>query len=69
MPEQNTVKKSFATPKRKQSKLETANEMWKAAFQIKMARFKSQNPDLSESEIEAVTVDYFRALTRAKSAW
>jgi len=48
--------------KMKQTSLETANEMYKDAFKIKMHTFAEKNPHLSEKELQAMTADYFRSL-------
>jgi hypothetical protein len=47
---------------RKQTNLETANEMYKAAFTIKKQKFASADPKLSEAELNRKTADYFRHL-------
>lgn len=47
---------------RKQTSLETANEMFKAAFLVKKTRFAEQNPHLTDEEINKKTAQYFREL-------
>jgi hypothetical protein len=49
--------------------LETANEMFKAAFIIKKIRFAHQNPGLTKHELLEMTAAYFRKLAESKSAW
>lgn len=46
------------------TKLETANAMYKAAFSIKKHKFTLQQPKLSESEIYELTVRYFQNLPK-----
>lgn len=55
-----------APSKRKQSSLETANEMFKDAFAMKRMRFAEANPDLSEEELNKKTAEYFRKLSEKK---
>jgi hypothetical protein len=57
----------IAPSSRKQTNLETANEMFKAAFLIKKERFAKLNPDLSEKELYQKTVAYFHKLSENKS--
>jgi hypothetical protein len=47
---------------RKQTNLETANEMYKAAFIVKKQKFTQENPKLSDAELNRKTADYFRRL-------
>lgn len=49
-------------PPQKQTSLETANEMFKAAFLVKKTRFSQENPHLSEEELNKMTALYFRRL-------
>ena len=58
-----------APPPRKQTSLETANEMWKDAFLIKKTRFATENPGLSDEELTKMTAAYFRKLSERKSEW
>ena len=46
-----------------QSSLETANEMFKAAFNVKKNKFSQENPKLSDSELNIKTAQYFRGLS------
>ena len=48
--------------KERQTSLETANEMYKAAFLMKKERFAKENPQLSEKELLEFTSAYFRNL-------
>ena len=56
-------------PRRKQSSLETANEMWKDAFLVKKTKFASENPGLSDEELTKMTAAYFRKMGESKSKW
>lgn len=47
---------------RKQTNLETANEMYKAAFTVKKQKFAQENPKLTEAELNRKTAEYFRHL-------
>lgn len=49
-------------PLKKQTNLETANEMFKAAFLVKKTRFAQENPHLTEDELNKMTALYFRKL-------
>lgn len=53
---------SKKAPTQKQTSLETANEMFKAAFLVKKTRFAEQNPHLTEEELNKKTALYFREL-------
>lgn len=52
------------TPPQKAYKLEIANEMFKTAFQIKKHKFRLESPELSESEVQQKTADYFKNLPK-----
>jgi phage antirepressor YoqD-like protein len=52
--------------RRKQTSLETANQMYKDAFFIKKTRFSHEHPELSNEELTKLTVDYFRKLNAEK---
>ncbi len=52
--------------RRKQSSLETADEMFKAAFILKKTRFADEDPQLSEQELNKKTAEYFRSLGEKK---
>ena len=47
---------------RKQTNLETANEMYKAAFLVKKTRLASQHPELTEEQLNQRTAEYLRNL-------
>lgn len=52
------------SPRKKQANLETANQMWKDAFAVKKMKFQIENPHLSEKEIQNLTVEYFKNLSK-----
>lgn len=52
--------------RKRQSNLETANEMYKAAFIIKKGRFAQMNTNFSEKELLEKTAEYFRQLNERK---
>lgn len=47
--------------KRKQTNLETADQMFKDAFLVKKTRFSHLYPERSDSELHKMTVDYFKS--------
>lgn len=49
----------------RQTSLETANEMFKAAFALKKARFLAENPELSEAELAKKTSEYFKKISES----
>ena len=49
---------------KKQTSLETANEMYKMTFLVKKQKFSLQFPCLSESELQNKTVQYFLELQK-----
>ena len=49
---------------RKATKLEIANELYRAAFRVKRQRFKEKFPDRTSHEIDTLTKGYFRELPR-----
>ena len=51
------------SPLKRQTNLETVNEMYKTAFLIKKERFTFENPELSDKEIFDLTLSYFRGLS------
>ncbi len=53
-------------PLRKQTNLETADQMFKDAFLVKKTRFSHLHPDLSESELHQKTLTYFHKLSENK---
>jgi hypothetical protein len=53
----------LSSPKR-QSNLETANEMYKMAFLVKKNKFSREFPKLTESEILQKTMKYFKELPK-----
>lgn len=53
--------------RKKQTSLETANEMFKNAFQIKKMKFYNENSKLSDDELNAMTATYFKKMHKAKS--
>ena len=53
----------------KPTRLEMADQMFKDAFLVKKTRFSHLHPELSEAELQKMTVDYFKKLNREKSAW
>jgi len=53
--------------KKKQSNLETADQMWKDAFLIKKTRFSHLHPELSEKQLHKMTVEYFKKLNEEKT--
>lgn len=48
---------------KKQSSLETANEIFKMAFLIKKAKFSSSDPNLTDSQLNQKTALYFRKIS------
>ncbi len=48
--------------KRKWTHLEVADQMFKDAFLIKKTRFSHLHPDLSDEELQKMTVEYFKKL-------
>jgi hypothetical protein len=48
--------------KRKQTNLETADQMFKDAFLVKKTRFSHLHPELSDEELHRLTAEYFRKL-------
>ena len=59
------MKKTTAPPQR-QASLETANEMFKAAFAVKKTKLGKKNPELSEAELNAQTAQYFRRIAESE---
>jgi hypothetical protein len=53
-------------PQKRQSSLETANEMYKAAYQVKKMRFAEKNPQLTDQELNILTAKYFCAMDEGK---
>ena len=53
--------------RQKQSSLETANEMFKNAFQLKKMKFYQENSKLSDDELNIMTANYFKSLNKAKA--
>ncbi len=51
---------------KKQTNLETANQMWKDAFAVKKMKFQTENSHLSEKEVQNLTVEYFKALHKPR---
>ena len=51
---------------RRQTNLETANQMFKDAFLVKKTRFAHLYPELSDSELHKMTAEYFRRLNESK---
>jgi phage-related protein len=45
-----------------QKNLQMMNEMYKAAFRVKMQKIADENPNLSEKELLEMTAAYFRNL-------
>lgn len=60
------MKKMKPQPANQQSSLETANEMFKTAFQVKKSRIKTLNPDLSDEDLNKKTALYFRNLSESQ---
>lgn len=60
------MKKMKPQPTNQQSSLETANEMFKAAFQVKKSRIKTLNPELSDEDLNKKTALYFRNLSESQ---
>ncbi len=58
---------SFLPLKKKQTKLETADAMFKDAFLIKKARFSNLQPELTEAELIKRTAAYFKKLNEEKN--
>ena len=54
--------------RRKQTSLETANQMFKDAFLVKKTRFSHLHPELSDQELHKLTAEYFRKLNEAKNS-
>lgn len=52
---------------KKQTKLETADQMFKDAFLIKKTRFSHLYPHLSKEDLHLMTVAYFKKLNTEKS--
>lgn len=48
--------------RKKPTKLEIANELYKFAFRVKRQKFKERFPERSADEIEALTKQYFLKL-------
>ena len=48
--------------KRKQTKLEMADQMFKDAFLVKKTRFSHLHPELSDDELSKMTANYFKKL-------
>lgn len=48
--------------KRKQTKLEMADQMFKDAFLVKKTRFSHLHPELSDEELNKMTANYFKKL-------
>lgn len=48
--------------KRKQTNLETADQMFKDAFLVKKTRFSHLHPELSDEALQRMTAEYFRKL-------
>lgn len=48
--------------KRKQTNLETADQMFKDAFLVKKTRFSHLYPELSDAELHLMTAQYFKNL-------
>lgn len=53
---------------KKQTNLETADQMWKDAFLIKKTRFSHLHPELSEEQLHKMTVEYFKKLNEEKAS-
>jgi hypothetical protein len=51
---------------KKQTSLETANEMFKTAFQVKKSRIRTLNPELSDEDLNKKTALYFRNLSESQ---
>lgn len=51
---------------KKQTNLETANQMWKDAFAVKKMKFQIENPSLSQKEVHNITIDYFKSLNKTQ---
>lgn len=58
---------SLKRPTRKQTNLETADQMFKDAFLVKRTRFSHLHPQLSEEDLHKMTVEYFKKLNTEKS--
>lgn len=52
--------------RKKQSSLETANEMFKNAFQVKKMKFRQENLKLTDEELNVMTADYFKKMHKVK---
>lgn len=52
---------------KKQTALETADQMFKDAFLIIKTRFHKQHPNLSEEALNQMTADYFKKLNLERS--
>jgi hypothetical protein len=55
------------TQKRKQTNLETADQMFKDAFLVKKTRFSHLHPHLSDEELTKMTAEYFRRLNEGQT--
>ncbi|MFC2074762.1 hypothetical protein ACFLRA_00625 [Bdellovibrionota bacterium] len=57
-------KTTESSVKKRQFNLETANEMFKFAFSVKKERFAQKFPNLSESDLEKMTANYFHLVVK-----
>ncbi len=55
------------TPKRRWTSLELADQMFKDAFLVKKTRFSHLHPNLSDEELQKMTVEYFKKLNEETS--
>lgn len=53
--------------KKKQTNLETADQMWKDAFLVKKTRFSHLHPELSDEQLHKMTIEYFKKLNEEKT--
>lgn len=60
MPE--SLKRS--TLKRQWTSLEMADQMFKDAFLVKKTRFSHLHPNLSDEELQKMTIEYFKNLNK-----
>ncbi len=51
---------------KKQTNLQTANQMWKDAFAVKKMKFQTENTSLSEKEVQNLTIEYFKSLHKPR---
>lgn len=56
-----------SSPERKWTNLEMADQMFKDAFLVKKTRFSHLHPNLSDEELQKMTVEYFKKLNEEET--